>query len=315
MNPFHAHQYLINGVKNFSSKTPPTLVLAYHSIRENQFDPLRLSVSPKHFEEHLIYLKNFFQIKTLQDLPEENLRPSVVITFDDNYNDILINALPLLEKYNIPATLFVAPSFLEKKFYYWDVVTEYIRLDLDFNKLLNQIPSLKWKSDKTILTQEVCNFLKWMPLEQRDNLTNELIELMPLNSKLNESVSISRDQLLQLSQNPLVEIGAHSMNHNPMSSLSKEMQLIEIKSSLDTLENIIHKKIDSYAFPYGGVDDFNLQSKEIVKEMNLKTVTTIPGFYRKSSLSDAIPRIIIMNQSVKQLRWTLFKTNFYPLLQ
>jgi peptidoglycan/xylan/chitin deacetylase (PgdA/CDA1 family) len=156
-----------------------------------------------------------------------------------------LNALPLLEKYEIPATMFVAPNFLKTKFYYWDVVTEYIRLDLDLNKFVNILPPLNWKNDKAKLIQEICHFLKWLPLSERDKFTNELRELIPTNSKLNESISLSQEQLLELSKNPLIQIGAHSMNHNPMSSLSKEMQLNEINSSLTALENIIHKKINS----------------------------------------------------------------------
>jgi peptidoglycan/xylan/chitin deacetylase (PgdA/CDA1 family) len=154
-----------------------------------------------------------------------------------------------------------------------------------------------------------------LPLSERDKFTNELSKLLPTNSKLHESISLSQEQLLELSKNPLIQIGAHSMNHNPMSSLSKEMQLKEINNSLRALENIIHKKINSFAFPSGGADDFNLNSEEIVKELNIKTVTTIPGFYRTSSLSYAIPRVIILNQDAKKLRWILFKTHFYPSLQ
>ena len=55
-----------------------------------------------------------------QAYQQENLpRRAVVVTFDDGYYDNLANAKPLLERYSIPATLFVATGYSEREGEFW----------------------------------------------------------------------------------------------------------------------------------------------------------------------------------------------------
>ena len=88
------------------------VILMYHSIAENnEF----FTVSPKEFEKQMAYLKNHnFNVVKLTDLPglfkKPILRKSLVITFDDGYEDNYLNARPILEKYNLPATIFVSSA-------------------------------------------------------------------------------------------------------------------------------------------------------------------------------------------------------------
>ena len=84
-------------------------VLMYHSISD---DKSILSVSPSKFLEQMKFLRksgynsiNFNQIYT------ENRKP-IIITFDDGYKDNLINALPILKKYNFKSTCFVVSDFI-----------------------------------------------------------------------------------------------------------------------------------------------------------------------------------------------------------
>ena len=88
-------------------------ILMYHMIREpikgKKFNSLR--VSPKQFESQLHYLKkNGWTSFTMSEAYEKRHKlpeKSVVLTFDDGYQDNLINALPLLKKYGFKATLYL----------------------------------------------------------------------------------------------------------------------------------------------------------------------------------------------------------------
>jgi len=91
------------------------VVLLYHSISDqNSF----LSLSPKIFEEQIRYLKEkgfkFLKsedLKNLKNLPNK----SVLITFDDGYEEILLNAAPILERYQIPAIFFIPVDLISKE--------------------------------------------------------------------------------------------------------------------------------------------------------------------------------------------------------
>ena len=94
-------------------------VLMYHSIAYEKNNPVRLPV--KRFEEHLKYLKdNGYYTITLTELygylmkdipvPEK----SIVLTFDDGYEDNYTDMFPILKKYNFKATIFVITSSIDK---------------------------------------------------------------------------------------------------------------------------------------------------------------------------------------------------------
>ncbi len=88
-------------------------ILMYHMVREHiqgaKFNKLR--VTPGQFEQQVKWLsEQGFQFVTIQALyvnwgkhPDK----TIAITFDDGYADNLLNALPILKKYNACATIYV----------------------------------------------------------------------------------------------------------------------------------------------------------------------------------------------------------------
>src|SRR5271166_86082 len=102
------------------------LILMYHRIVSSECDPWGLSVSPQHFAQHLETLRRFGQpmslTQTVDALRRRDFsRPSLVVTFDDGYVDNLWNAAPLIERYETPATIFIAPSYIgSRREFWWD---------------------------------------------------------------------------------------------------------------------------------------------------------------------------------------------------
>ncbi len=88
-------------------------ILMYHMIRDaipgKKFNSLR--VSPEDFEIQIKYLyDNGWHSYTMEEAirQKKNLPlKSVVITFDDGYQDNLTNALPILKKYGFKATIYL----------------------------------------------------------------------------------------------------------------------------------------------------------------------------------------------------------------
>ena len=84
----------------------------------------RCCVTPDNFNNQMKFLKKNYNIISLssvnQYLKNHKIpRNSIAITFDDGYQDNLINAIPILEEYNIPATFFVTSGYIgnNKEFY------------------------------------------------------------------------------------------------------------------------------------------------------------------------------------------------------
>jgi peptidoglycan/xylan/chitin deacetylase (PgdA/CDA1 family) len=92
-------------------------IVTYHRIAEVTTDPHLLCVTPQTFATHLEFYKQSFEVISLTELiyRKQNGKLNgheLVITFDDGYQDNLLNALPLLEAYSLPATIFVTTGFL-----------------------------------------------------------------------------------------------------------------------------------------------------------------------------------------------------------
>lgn len=75
---------------------------------------------------------------------------------------------------------------------------------------------------------------------------------------------LSREQILEMNSSGLIEFGGHTANHVKLDILSKDEQLNEIKENKVFLEEMLGKKLISFAYPYGR---FNNESKGLVKDL------------------------------------------------
>lgn len=102
--------YLFARFANIFSGTPEAVALMYHAIDHSGW---KLSVTPEAFEQQMRYLARKGWTVPLADVVsyakgEKKLpRRAVAVTFDDGYRDVLATALPILEQYRIPVTVFV----------------------------------------------------------------------------------------------------------------------------------------------------------------------------------------------------------------
>jgi len=105
--------------------TEDCLILQYHRVALLSHDPLRLAVQPCNFERQMEYLATSFNVISMSELKQHLLTATpfrdhtVVVTFDGGYSDVLYTAKDVLERFEIPATVFV-PSFnLMERTQFW----------------------------------------------------------------------------------------------------------------------------------------------------------------------------------------------------
>lgn len=113
-------------------------VLMYHRIDDLGSDEVKspllrdLTVPVKDFDEQIKYLvEQDFAVLSIRDVENAQLnnlplpKKSVVITMDDGYRDNFENAFPILQKYGIPATIFVVTSMIDKSNHLsWDQILQ-----------------------------------------------------------------------------------------------------------------------------------------------------------------------------------------------
>ena len=101
------------------------IVVAFHSVTPDRSDgALRCSVQD--FERYCAFFSQYLKVVPFTRLVEDvaarrPLGGELSITFDDGYADNADLALPVLERWSLPATFFVATSFMESSAQpFWD---------------------------------------------------------------------------------------------------------------------------------------------------------------------------------------------------
>ncbi|MEK6282927.1 MAG: polysaccharide deacetylase family protein [Acidobacteriota bacterium] len=102
-----------------SSPQPRACVFYYHRVADLQFMDSHIddwNVTPKQFERQIATLAQFAEIVSLTDLPgrlntsSPGSKPLACLTFDDGYATFYSQVLPILKRYEVPATAFVVTS-------------------------------------------------------------------------------------------------------------------------------------------------------------------------------------------------------------
>lgn len=92
---------------------------------------------------------------------------------------------------------------------------------------------------------------------------------------------MSKDQLIELSQNTLFQIGGHTHSHIDLGRVyTKEELLIEINQDKKEIEEMIGKPVELFAYPFGGVANICEESGEAIRKAGYKAAFTIlPSFW------------------------------------
>lgn len=110
-------------------------VLAYHAVGRCPSDGRVhqcVCTSPVMFARQMEYLARRRTVVPLDALVTgrlESRKPAVAITFDDGYRNVLTTALPVLQRYGFPATVFVPTRWIGDR-NQWDASTDCFPLDL-----------------------------------------------------------------------------------------------------------------------------------------------------------------------------------------
>lgn len=329
---------------------PGGIILLYHRVAEVPSDPFKLCVKPHHFEEHLEVLKQHCQVVSLQQIAQNLLDGNSVnrwaaITFDDGYADNLYNAKPLLEKYDIPATVFVTTANLENEQEFWwdeldrlllqpgtlpktlslsinsntykwdlgEAAASYSEEDFERNRTWTwYAPENTDPSERHHLYRELYQILHSVPMDERQKLLGYLLVWSGKDSfRRSTHRSLFPSEVHALQKDSLVEVGAHTVNHPFLSTLSTTKQQYELKQSKTYLEEIIGRPVSSFAYPHG---DYTAQTAAIACEVGFTCAcSTVPKKVRRNSNFFQLPRLEVQDwngeEFEKQLtKWLYFET-------
>lgn len=278
-------------------------VFMYHRF-SGQPHPRRTSI--RLFEAQVAYLARHYRPTSLSQLVSRlassavSLHRSVVITIDDGYRDFAEFAYPILEKYAVPATLYLTTDFVSSNSWLWFDAMHWIvhaappgkyALPIDGTTLDLDIGHASGRHVAWIKLTGLC--LHWPPARK-----GELIRLMERCFRVDLPPTVTENYRalswddVRCFDPELVEIGAHTCTHPILSSCSRAEQVREIEGSKAVIEEQLNRPVESFCYPNGGPADFDATSVDVVRHAGFKSaVTTSPDLVGSSVDCYRIPRI------------------------
>lgn len=243
--------------------SPPLRVYLYHRVGPHApaEDPLRLRIDPGLFENHLRWFKKNRRLHFADDYAADlgaRTALDIAITFDDGYGDNFEHAFPLLLKYEVPATIFIATAFVESgEPPWWDQLLE-----------LSRRPG--WPADASF--PEAARMLKALGTRERELLLEARFgrPREGLDAAFRAAHRpLSSAEMVKMRDSGLVRFEPHSHSHTNMAVLTEAGAREEIKRSQDFLERYLGRRGRVFAYPYGAPTDKNERTPDLLREAGL----------------------------------------------
>ena len=308
------------------------MILLYHQVTEWGSDPWALNVKPLHFAEHLDVLQQHANPVRLQDLTQALLKGkklpprSVVVTFDDGYADNLYNAKPLLERYDIPATIFLITGYIgHEREGWWNELDRLVLQPGTLPETLNlQVNgrAYRWElgeaahysphsyqghrywraweevsGPRQALYRSLYDLLYLMAEDERREVLDDLLTwagAKPVSRKTHRFLSLQ--EVATLPQGELVEVGAHTVTHPTLSALPVASQRDEIQQSKNRLEEVVGHPVTSFAYPYGTQKDYTTETVALVREAGFACAcSAVEDIVGSSTDRFQLPRVFVQD--------------------
>ncbi len=294
-------------------------ILMLHHVRPARRDPFQpnrlLEITPVFFETLLRRLKNSaLDVISLDEMRDRLVRGNfsrrfMCITFDDGYKDVMQWAYPLLKKYEMPFAMYIATSFPERLGELWWLALEAViarneRVAMDFAGE-EQVLDCRGAERKQAAFDAAYSYLRSLQTEDelrlviRDLCTSYRVDI----ASFCRDLCMNWEEIGQMARDPLVTIGAHTVNHVMLRKVPSDAAAREeMDESRSAIEAAMGRRPDHLAYPVGDPTSAGPREFRIAAELGFKTaVSTRPGvlFAEHRGHPTALPRISINGEFQK----------------
>jgi peptidoglycan/xylan/chitin deacetylase (PgdA/CDA1 family) len=245
-------------------------IISYHRVcsttRHDNFDDGAVDADADTFERHIRVLTRSFEVIGCARLraylyDKEPLPPNpAMITFDDGYRECHDVALPILKRYGVRATFFVATSFLtNRRMFWWDKISYLVKTSRRRAFTLNY-PYVREYAlddhDRVPVVEKLLRIVKDHYGLDVDRFVDELASALAvkwttaIEESFSDSLIMTWDQVRAL-RDAGMDIESHTRTHRILHTLTPEELENELSGSRDDLEEALDQPVTSIAYPVG----------------------------------------------------------------
>ena len=285
------------------------LIVSYHYCHPRDgFLKGTKSMTPEQFGQQLRVLKQNFTCTTVGELmdPGSDLPETVaVVTFDDGFKDVAEYALPILRRWDVPATVYCnsAPVAERRLLDVHRVHLLQARLGTEvfraaFRRAVEEHPGLRieptenlhlqnlypYDDDATRQFKRLLNFD--VPYPTVRTILGEIFEdSLGSEREFVDHLYLSADDVRRCQEAGL-EIGIHGDQHLTLSRLTEQEQRGEIERSAAYFTQAFGLEELHFSYPYGAVGTWTDTTKSILKSLGFASaVTKIRTIVKPSDLA------------------------------
>ncbi len=293
-------------------------ILMYHRIVHSPGEdavPLQpgMYVTDETFERHLAFLKKKYSIIPFHEMVHRINQGRTTgeccsITFDDGWRDTYDTAFPLLKRYQVSATVFLAAGYIGTHKWFWpEELTWCLEMLLkqdagyaetnDFIKHFLPAMDRNGKMNHTDLIDGAVERVKKYRPDEREALLEAIRKALPDRSK--NRLLMNWDEVEEMHKSGLVSFGAHTVNHIYLDQVGQDTARLEISSSKKVIEDHLGVPVTLFAYPNG---NYTPQTIGMLEHSGfLGAVTTKWGYVDKNTPLMEMPRIAMHDDVSKTI--------------
>jgi peptidoglycan/xylan/chitin deacetylase (PgdA/CDA1 family) len=304
------------------SGVPRAVILVYHMVADELVDPYGTVVSPDRFADQMDVIASAFRPVGLVDLVS-GLRDgqcppgAVTVTFDDGYANNLETALPILDRYAVPSTVFVATDYTDgPREFWWD---ELVRLIVGDDASVVRRPALTVSLGQSVLRcppasgmQVLARTRRWLYRRDPREISGALEQIRvwagesPVPTQRAEYRPMTREELAKITASGLVQLGAHTRSHPLLAARSLREQADEINGSINDLKDWLGETPTTFAYPFGAPrSDYSRETVKLVEATAVRGALSTRALpVTAASHPYELPRFFVSNHPVDVFeRW------------
>jgi len=232
-------------------------ILVFHEIHDDPDAELHVGCSSRALENLINVMResgtDFVTMdEALQRIDDKQSKPFVTVTFDDGYRDTYERALPVLERLNVPLTIYVPTHAITRDLYAWWLGLRMLFKQQDAVTIdaMNQRFSCVDMRSKIAALRIVTTWVG-QDFRRKDALRHTFKSNGISLETLSDRFFLNPEELRELAHRPLAVIGAHTTSHAALSILSRKDMEAEMSDNRDFLENLTGREVSHLAYPYG----------------------------------------------------------------
>ncbi|HEX2653083.1 MAG TPA: polysaccharide deacetylase family protein [Xanthobacteraceae bacterium] len=289
-------------------------ILTLHHVRPRRLDAFQpnrpLEVTPRFLENTIRKLRDadvdFVGVDEMhRRLTQRDFRKRFVcLTFDDGYRDTKEYAYPVLKKYGVPLSIYIPTSFPDRIGELWWLVLEAVLVMNDRIGLVIDGEDRRFDCHTVSEKQHIYHQIYWWLRGQTESELRSIIRELAARYQIDiasfcENLCMNWRELTELAQDPLVTIGAHTVNHVRLAKVPESEARAEMEMSASVLAAALGKRPEHLSYPIGDPTSAGPREFAIARELGFKTaVTSRPGmlFPQHRQNLTALPRISLSGE-------------------